>query len=460
MSEDVLGSWLARFDAFEHAHLPATARAAVRRFLLDSIGVGVAGSRGPHVESLVAHYQIDAPGAVPVWGADARLGASAAALVNAYQIHNAEYDCVHEDAVVHPMAVVLGALASGTHLLAAGGERVPGARFESAVALGVEFATSLGVASSAGLRFFRPATAGAFGAVIALSHLSGLSAQATRDALGIALGQLCGTMQAHTEGSPVLALQVGFNARNAVTAWSLASAGMPGPQDVLAGPFGFFALFEGDFASDELLRRAGSPWRIEQVAHKPFPSGRATHGIVEACLDIRSSASLAGDDIAAVRADVPPLTARLIGRPVRDDMNVNYARLSGPFVAAIALLTGDVGPADFAPSALRDPRLLELGQRIEVWPDANEDPNALTPITVTVRETNGTEHVRTLSTVYGHPDKPMHREAWVAKFKRNLGLARMPLADPEALAERLLAQIDQLDALDDVSVLFEALHSA
>ena len=459
MSEDVLGDWLAGFARLEPEDLPPGARAAVRRFLLDSLGVGVGGSRGPYVESLIAHYQMDAPGSVPVWGSGVSLGASAAALINAYQIHNAEYDCVHEDAVVHPMAVVLGAMASGVHVLATSGPGVSGARFETAVALGVEFATSLGVASSAGLRFFRPATAGALGAVIALSYLSALSAQKTRNALGIALGQLCGTMQAHTEGSPVLAMQVGFNARNALTAWSLARAGIPGPQDVLAGPFGFFALFEGDFDTNELLRSADSPWRVEQVAHKPFPSGRATHGIVEACLDIRRIASLTGESVDFVHAEVPPLTARLIGRPVRNDMNVNYARLSGPFVAAIALCRGDVGPADFDARALTDKNLLDLGRRIDVAADSNVDPNALTPITVTVRENDGTEHVRTLSTIYGHPDKPMQREAWVSKFKRNLGLARVPLTDVEVLAERLLTQVDELDTLEDVTVLFEALHS-
>ena len=91
---DVLGDWIARFASFSHNDLPASARAAVRRFLLDSIGVGVAGSRGPFVDTLVQHYTLDAPGTVPVWGSVARLGPSAAALVNAYQIHNAEYDCV------------------------------------------------------------------------------------------------------------------------------------------------------------------------------------------------------------------------------------------------------------------------------------------------------------------------------------------------------------------------------
>jgi 2-methylcitrate dehydratase PrpD len=33
-----------------------------------------------------------------------------AAMINAYQIHSQEFDCVHEKAVVHPMAAVLPAL--------------------------------------------------------------------------------------------------------------------------------------------------------------------------------------------------------------------------------------------------------------------------------------------------------------------------------------------------------------
>ena len=68
------------------------------------------------------------------------------------------------------------------------------------------------------MRFFRPATAGAFGAVAGICWLLGFDRETLRNALGIVYGQLSGNMQAHKEGSVLLALQIGFNARNAVIA--------------------------------------------------------------------------------------------------------------------------------------------------------------------------------------------------------------------------------------------------
>ena len=65
-----------------------------------------------------------------------------------------------------------------------------------------------------------------------------------RNAMGIALAQAGGTMQAHIEGSPVLAMQVGFNARTRM-AVDLAAHDVPGPQHLFEGLFGYLTLFKG-----------------------------------------------------------------------------------------------------------------------------------------------------------------------------------------------------------------------
>ena len=91
-------------------------------------------------------------------------------MCNAYQVHNAEFDCVHEEAVVHAMTVVLPvAIASAERRKA-----VSGADLIAAVTLGVDVAASLGVAATTGLHFLRPATAGALGGTAALGKLTGL----------------------------------------------------------------------------------------------------------------------------------------------------------------------------------------------------------------------------------------------------------------------------------------------
>ena len=75
--------------------------------------------------------------------------------------------------------------------------------------------------------FFRPATAGSFGAVAALARVREFDVEKTIDALGIQLGQIGGTMQVHEEGSPLLGMQLD-SVRSAVMSSDMAVAGISG----------------------------------------------------------------------------------------------------------------------------------------------------------------------------------------------------------------------------------------
>jgi 2-methylcitrate dehydratase PrpD len=447
---DAIAAFAAHVIGSSYDDLPAEAVAAAKTFILDSFGVGVAGSAGPWASELVA--------TAPRWGsgADARvwvygtaLPAPAVALCNGYQIHNSEYDCVHEAAVVHPMAVLLAATMA--HAERAGG--VSGRDLLGALALGVNVGAGLGLASRAPLRFFRPATAGAFAATAGIGKLMGFDAGTLTNAFGIAYGQLCGTMQAHAEGSPLLAMQIGFNARNAVVACDMAAGGLCAPQDLLEGAFGFYRLFEGDQDLAPVLDGLGKTWRITEVAHKPFPCGRATHGVLDGVLSLLRAHAFAAAEIERIACRVPPLTQRLVGRAARAGMTVSYARLCAPYVIACAVLGGGVGLDDFQPEALADPARLALAQRVGLAADDNPDPNALTPVSVAVCLTSGATHETCVRDVYGSPKRPMGREAHLAKFRANWISGARPL--PEAAGERLIGLIDELEPVRDVAALID-----
>src|SRR5438105_6348071 len=91
-------------------HLSPHAVRALKTFVLDTLGVGVAGTGEAWAPRLLqcarAWGRADESA---VWGTSTRLPGPSAALVNAYQIHCMEFDCVHEGAVVHPMATALSA---------------------------------------------------------------------------------------------------------------------------------------------------------------------------------------------------------------------------------------------------------------------------------------------------------------------------------------------------------------
>lgn len=436
-----------RFDDF-----PLAAVAAAKTFVLDTLGVGIAGSCGPRTAELIAAQRRSGAGTCArVWSTGERLAAPAAALCNAYQVHNSEFDCVHEAAVAHVMSVVLPVALAGAER--AGG--VDGRRLIEAVVLGVDVAASLGVAARSGLRFFRPATVGAFGATAALAKLEGLSQQQTEHAFSIAYGQLSGTMQAHTEGSMLLALQMGFSARNAIVAVDLAAAGIEGPHEILEGRFGYFKLFEpaGDPAA--VVRELGRTWRITEVSHKPFPSGRATHGIVDACLELKALHGFHAGEIDSVVAEVPPLVQHLVGRAPRPDMEINYARLCAAYVAARALRRGNLGADDFTSVAYADPETQDLARRVSIRTADLGDPNALAPVTVEITLRDGRRVAQRVDAVSGSPAKPMTRDAHLKKFRDNAMAGRRPVAPVRA--ERAIALVDRLEELPDVAELVDCI---
>lgn len=446
-----------------HADLPDAAAVATRTFLLDTLGVGVSGSAGPWTTELIETQRLSCPGdQARVWSHGARLSAAGAAVCNGYQIHNGEFDCVHEGAVVHTFTVPVAAMLAWA-------ERegpVSGRDFLTALALGVDVACHLGVASTGGLRFFRPATAGAFGATAAVGRLAGFDVPTLVNAFGIVHAQLSGTMQAHTEGSAVLGMQIGFNARNAIVACDMAARELAAPQAVLEGPFGYYALFEGGHDLPKVVDLLGKVWRVTEVSHKPFPCGRATHAAADACLTLRERLALptvpapeaADARVERVTIRVPPLVRHLVGRPVAADMDVNYGRLCCRYVAATALMRGRVTPDDFTPDALRDPATLGLARRVAMEVDGNPDPNALVPVTVEVALNDGRVESERIAVMYGHPARPMGRTAQLEKFRRNCAAAARPLP-PEA-TERIIAGVDRLEALPDVCALVDDLVPA
>jgi 2-methylcitrate dehydratase PrpD len=423
---------------------PETVHAA-KTFILDSMGVAMAGSGEAAVPALLETAARWGQGReATVWGSRARLPAPAAALVNAFQVHCLEFDCVHEGAVVHPMATLLPALLAEVERR----DGASGADVIAAVAAGVDVAASLGVAARGAMRFFRPATAGAFGAVAALGHLARLDARRLAAAFGIVYGQISGTLQPHVEGSPLLALQIGFNARAALTAVDLARAGLSGPEGVLEGRYGYFSLFEGGaYDLAPVLADLGRVRRVTEVAHKPFPSGRLTHGVVDGLQQLSAAHGFSGADVTRVVVAVPPLVMRLVGRADEDAPSAAHARLCLPFVAATALLRGTVDVPDFRGERLADHAVHRAAKRIEIVPDGNPDENALVPQSVTVELAGGARHEIRLDQVLGHPARPLTRERHLEKFRRCWRYGATPPAP--AAGEALIGAVDRLETLTD-----------
>jgi aconitate decarboxylase len=426
MQDPVVDKIVAHIARIALGEVPDAACAAAKIFIADSLGVGIAGVVAPWRREVLDMAAASGGHAeASVWGTGEPLPLGQAAMVNAYQMHALEFDCVHEGAVVHAMSAVLPCLVgwaereggiSGEHLL-------------RAVVLGIDVAVTLGLCSRAPMRFFRPANCSGFGAVAGLALLAGLDEAQTRDALGIYYGQCAGTMQAHEEASPQLAMQMGFAARSAVTAIELARRSMPGPRAPISGEFGYFALFDGT-ADPAPFDDLGRVWRVCELSHKPFPSGRATHGGIDGLQQLIAAHGIAADAVRAGRFLVPQLTHRLVGRPPQVDMTVAYARLCLAYVGAVCLRRGTVATDDFTPEAPADPGTL-----------------ALAPVRVELDLADKRTLACDVDEIIGSPARPLSPAAARAKFDSCCRSA--PAAADWAAA--LWSAAMALETLDDVA---------
>jgi aconitate decarboxylase len=455
MSDALSEIFAAHVARTRYEDLPAEAILQAKVFILDSFGVGIAGSTAAGArEVLDAALRWGGGSEATVWGRGGAVSAGTATLVNGFQMHCQEFDCVCEPAVLHPMATLLPAAMA--HAERSGG--ISGRDLIVAAAVGVDVAGYLGIASLSPLRFFRPATAGGLGAVAAVGKLAGFDTERLVYAFGLQFAQASGTMQAHVEATHVLPLQVGVNARAAVQSADFAATGLTAPRFSLDGPFGYLPLMEGDFDLAPIRAGLGRRWLIGELSHKPYPAGRATHGGIEAVLTLQRQHGFAASDVAEVVVSGPPVLARLTGRPDVASPTPAYARLCMGYVVAKALLHGHLGVEHYrGEAALTDPATHALAARVRTIADGSADPNALAPQTVLVRLRDGRTLHWACETMLASPTRRLTRAQHLEKFRRCWTFAGTAL--PDSAREALITAVEDLETVADVRALARLLRA-
>lgn len=422
------------FSAASH-HLPEIVRADAERLLADTLAGGAAGANSAEARNLAK--------ALPTLGTggDARLlsggraSATSAAFFNGFAVHCLEWDAVHEGAVVHALSVVTAALLAQSDR---GGGSDPEAML-TALAVGVDLASGLGIAATGPMAFFRPASAGVIGAALACARVTDLPREKYADVMGLAYSFAGGTMQAHVEASIALPLQIANAARAAITAVALVEQGMDGPHDALEGPFGYAKLIE-PLDLTRYTNDLGNIWRISEVAIKPFPSGRASHGALGE-LEALYRDGLRLENVAKVDLFAPPLIERLVGRPYKPGMTAAYARLCLGILASLMLRDGVIDPDLFDGDALHAPELVELAGDVSVQLDGNPNGNAMAPQRLVVTKRDGSVIERTISANLGSIAHPMSAEQSDVKYALCRKLASAE-ADPRIFDKPLSYMVD------------------
>ncbi|MEO7402709.1 MAG: MmgE/PrpD family protein, partial [Burkholderiales bacterium] len=306
------------------------------------------GATGPHV----------------VLGHRVRLDALGAAFVNGAAINALDFDDTHLPTVIHPTAPIAPAIMATC-------ERMPttGRAFVDAFVIGVEVACRIGNAISPShyaRGFHITATCGAIGAAGAAGRLLGLNATQMLSAIGNAATQACGLVECLPNQAK--STSVGAAARNGLFAALLAARGWTGPAQPIEGKFGFANVFADGFNPAAITDDLGKTWELARNDYKPYPCGVVLNPVLDACLDLRARTSLDVSHVTSIEVHGNPLLGVRANRGVVDDAQT--ARLSIHHAAAVALVRGRAGVAEFAQDAVADPLVRSLAGKVRFIEDS------------------------------------------------------------------------------------------
>jgi 2-methylcitrate dehydratase PrpD len=344
--------------------IPDAVRHEAARALLNWCGCAIGSSRHETIENTLAALSVfSGPPQAAVLGRSDRLDILHAALVNGISSHVFDFDDTHVKAI-HPSAPVLPAV-----LALAEWRQISGADLVHAFVLGVETECRVGLSvfpEHYTIGWHITGTAGVFGAAAAAGKLLGLNEQQMTWALGIAATQSAGLREMF--GSMCKSLHPGNAARNGLMAALLASRNFTSSDRGIEAPRGFAHVLSTKFDPSVITTDLGKRFELSNNMYKPFACGLVVHGAIDGCIQLRNEHGIKPEDIERIDLTVCPIVLELTAKPKPQ------TGLEGKFsvfhAAAIAIVYGAAGEAQFSDACVRDPSVIAVRDRVTIKPDA------------------------------------------------------------------------------------------
>jgi 2-methylcitrate dehydratase PrpD len=436
-----------RFD-----DLPPEVVLRAKELMLDLLGVSLAARAMPASEAMVAVVRAmsGAPEST-VWGSGERVPASNAALANGTMAHGLDYDDTQLPAQAHMSASVVPAALAAAEAVGADGR----ATIAACVA-GWEVGLRIGAAAPGkfiDFGFHPTGICGAFASAVVAGKLWGLSASQLVNALGIAGSQAAGLMAFLDGAAWSKKMHPGWAAHSGIIAALLAREGFTGPRTIFEGRFGIYNTHIHDRAFDleTLTAGLGSAWEMLRISMKPYPACHFNHTFIDAALYLRERYGLRPEDIERIDCKITAQAIPVVCEPREQKVRPKdgyAAQFSLPYGVAVALVRGKAGLAEFADTAIDDPRVLDLAARVTHSVDPESDFPLHYPGWVVVTLRDGRVLERREPIQRGTPERPLRTEEVVAKF-RDCVASVLDSTRAEALVEQVMA-LEQQARLADV----------
>jgi 2-methylcitrate dehydratase PrpD len=450
---DIIADLVKQMVETQFSDLPCNVIEVEKKFILDSLGVAIAGSSAPgcrEIVDLVKEWGGKAEATVIAYGG--QVASPWAALANSSMMHALDFDDTLDESALHAHVSVLPT----AFAVAESRGNVTGKELINAVVLGVDLICRLGLATQRPLSWIRTSTCGSFGSAATAAKILSFDYEKTLRALGIVYSQTSGNAQCLIDGGLVKRMQPAFCAQAGVISALLAQKGITGPKDVLEGRYGFFNLYEGgDYDRKKILTGLGKQFEGMKLSIKPYPSCRMTHASIDAAIAVRENYKINPSEIEDVVVRVSKMVYNMVGSPfvIRENPQVD-AQFSIPYNVAVGIIKGEVLLRDFDDRYIRDPHILELSKKIKVEVDSTLQERDMMTADLQVK-TRDNIFCKKVDKVKGNPLNPMDMNDCVKKFMKCIEYCKNPAV--EKRAQEILDGLIDLEKLRDVRTLMRLL---
>jgi 2-methylcitrate dehydratase PrpD len=447
----VIASYLVNTN---YEDLPGEAVEAAKKEIMDSIATALGGSKEPGVGEmvdLVKEWGGSEQSTIIAYGI--RCPAPNAALVNGTMVHALEYDDGHPGAVVHVGCVAVPTCFATAERMG----RINGKDFITAITLGGDFFSRLGLAacpgaSALGTGWENTQLFGKLAAAAMAGKLMGLDEDKMVDALGLAYNQCGGAGTGMGDGALAKRIGPGIAAKEGIIAALMAERGITGDRYPLEGDEGrglYNVYLRGDYDINILISDLGKRFEVVNIGNKPYPCCGLTHPFIDATLALKSRYDIKPDqvrDIIVTGGKGP--YSQTQSPQKRAPQTIVDAQFSVIWTVATALVKGKVAFEDFTREGIKRKDILETAQKVTGRLDSSMDRHGVGPGRVAIVMKDGTEYTEEVEHALGSIENPLTFDDCVVKFRDCSSFSLKPL--PADKVEKVIELIRHLEQAEDV----------
>jgi len=428
----------------KYEDLSDEARQQLKIRILDSLGCAFGALEGPPIKMLQA--QLDDFGGKPLVTliGGGKTAPDRAALYNSALVRYLDYNdsYIAKNETCHPSDNLGAVLAASEYALRNGRE------FLTALALAYQVQCRLSDVAPVRAKGFDHTTQGAYAVAAGVARALGLDRHGIANAIAIS-GTAYNALRVTRTGSLSnwKGLAYPNTAFGATHAAFLAMRGVTGPLEVFEGTKGLMDAITGRFELDWSQENLES---VRRTSVKKYNAEFHSQSALEGMLELRAKHHVRPEEIESIKIDIFDVAYHIIGGGEEGDKQrvrtKEEADHSLPYMVAVALLDGDVSPAQYVPERIAREDVQTLLHKVTIQPDEvfSKRFPAEMPCRIQITLKDGRTLAIEKQDYEGFYTHPMSWEQAVAKFER--------LAAPFTAAEQLASIVETVAHLETKDV--------